>query len=209
MNRFVLLLSVTAIAAVPVIAYECPVPESAIREAYFLGVANDTHTSEFLAQYTHVMPMPKSGPHVDAITLETPYAQIVEYSNKALNLTAVDAVNRFSRAPANIRLRVKIDLTATYTQIISSDAGGTHLRADDFWKDFTIKLLQGGKEIPAQHVSGMPIHVASDAGTDMLTGATVTSVYSAKDVISDSTTIEVLTPDGQDVRSEFDLNQMQ
>lgn len=208
MRRIGLSLSFAALTAVPLSAYGYPVSDSAIREAYFLGARNNVHTQKFLAAYTHVLPMPKSGPHVATITLATPYAQIVDYSSKALNFSAVDAVDRFLNSPAQIRVEVEIDLTATYTPIVSSDAAGVHLRTEDFWRDFTIKLLEGKTEIEAQHIAGRAIYLGGDVVSQTLSGAIVTLDYSAQKVSSDSVTVQVLTPDRQDVQSVFDLSQL-
>jgi hypothetical protein len=192
--------------AVPLFAYEYPLSDTSIREAYFLGAARSGKTANCLAEYSHAVPMPKSGPHVASVTVETPYAQVVEYSSTAINLSAVDAEQQFLNKPALVRVRVQIDLTATYAPIVSSDANGARLRSPDFWRDFRIKLLQGKKEIPAQSVEGSPIYVANDVeGGSSLSGAIVKLEYSAHKIASDSTTIEVLTPDGQDVQTEFDL----
>lgn len=210
MKRAACLLSVIAIAALPLSAYEYPLTDTAIREAYFRGAKNDERTHRFLKQYEHVLPMPKSGPHVATVALETPYGQIVRYTATALNFTAVDAVDKFAKAPARIRVRVQIDLTASYTAIISSDAAGTHLRSPDFWRDFKITLIQAGQAIPERHLIGEPLYIdGADGDGSSLSGAVVTLDYSAERITSDSATVEVRTPDGQEVRSDFDLARLQ
>lgn len=211
MLRYLRSFVLVAVVAAPLFAYEYPLSETAIRNAYFLGAANNKETQEFLARYTHVLPMPKSGPHVTAITLDTPYAEIVQYSTTARNFLAVDAVAKFLNLPAMFRVRVRIDLTASYTPIISSDAHGAVLRTDDFWRDFKINFIQAKTTTAAQHVKGEPIYVGttSDGGGSTLSGAIVSLDYPATHVAVDVATVEVLTPDGQDVRSDFDIGQLQ
>ena len=210
MTQYLKLVAFVAMFAAPLFAYEYPLSDTAIRKAYFLGAARNRDTQEFLAQYTHVLPMPKSGPHVAEITLDTPYARIVQYSTTARNFSAVDAVAKFLNAPAMVRVRVRIDLTASYTSIISSDAKGAHLRPDDFWRDFKVKFMQDGTEFPAQRVKGEPIYFGSspDGGGSTLSGAIVWLDYPARHVASNTATVEVLTPDGQHVRSDFDLRRL-
>lgn len=210
MTKYLKLVVLIGMITAPLFAYEYPLSDTAIRKAYFLGAANNKDTHEFLAQYSHVLPMPKSGPHVAEITLDTPYARIVQYSTTARNFSAVDAVAKFLNAPAIFHVRVRIDLTASYTAIISSDAKGARLRPDDFWRDFKVKFMQDGTEFPAQHVKGEPTYVgtSSDGGGSTLSGAIVSLDYPVKHVASDIATVEVLTPDGQLVRSDFDLRRL-
>lgn len=209
MRRLSCLALIIGILAMPLGAYEYPFSDTAIREAYFLGAGNNAHTRTFLAHYTHSLPMPTSGPHVASITLETPYAQIVEYSSTALNFSAVDAVQEFLNAPARMRVRVQIDLTGSYTPIVSSDATGAHLRSPDFWQDFRVNLKQAGQAIPQRSVSGEPLYDSIADGSATLRGAVMTLEYSAKKITSAPTMVEVVTPDGQQVQSEFDLSQLQ
>ena len=103
---------VVAVAlASSVFAYDYPLSSEAIREAYFIGNRRDTGTTDFIAQYTHHFPVPDSGPHVAMIQLETPYAQIVERAEQAVNYHASDAVQEFLGKPAEFRLRVQIYFT--------------------------------------------------------------------------------------------------
>lgn len=210
MSRFQVLLVFVGIVTIPLFAYENPLSDTAIRDAYFLGEANNHDTPEFLAQYTHALPMPKAGPHIAAITLDTPCTHIVRYSSTARNFSAVDAAAKSLNAPAMLRVRVRIDLTASYTPIISSDAKGTRLRAGGFWKDFKTKLMQAGTEFEAQQVRGEPIYIGTspDGGGNTLSGVIMFLEYPANHVASDITSVEVLTPDGQMVRSEFDLKKL-
>lgn len=209
MKRMACFISLAALLAFPLSAYEYPFSDTAVREAYFLGAANNEHTKTFLAQYTHFLPMPPSGPHVVSVALETPYVQMVEYASSALNFTAVDAAEKFLHGPNEFRVRVQIDLTASYTGFTSSDAAGAHLRSGDFWQDFPITLIQGGHAIPQRRIAGEPVYSsASDGGSSMLAGALVTVEYSGKRITSDPATVEIQTPDGQRVQSEFDLSQL-
>ena len=193
----------------PLAAHQYPLSSTAIREAYFLGKDSAAEREEFFARYTHQLPMPKTGPRVAQIRMETPFAVVVErVASKGLaSYHAMDAEKEFLGKPAIFRLRVRIDLTSTYPAQSASEAG-LHLRREDFWRDFPIRLLQSAK-IEPRSVRGQPIYsIASDLGGSVLLGAEVVLEYDAAKIQSAPVTIEVDTPDGQLVRAEFDIGKL-
>src|SRR5271170_7283126 len=60
-------------------AYEHPLSDEAVRDAYFIG-QDVKNVNQFLAPYLKSLPIPNSGPHVSEIELSTPFAQVVESS---------------------------------------------------------------------------------------------------------------------------------
>src|SRR5437762_8599037 len=66
----------------PSLAYETPLSEEAVREAYFLGQRRDESMTAFLAKYIHELPPPDYGPHIASITTYTPFAQAVLWSSQ-------------------------------------------------------------------------------------------------------------------------------
>ena len=209
--QFALSLAAAALcAALPIArraaAHEYPLSSTAIREAYFLGKESDAKRDEFFANYTQRSPMPKAGPHVSRIRLETPYAVVVERtaSQALANYVAGDAEEEFLGKPAVFRLRVRIDLTSTYPAQSATEAG-LRSRHEDFWRDFRIRLRQHA-EIAPTNVRGQPIYsIGSELGGSMLLGAEVELEYDASKIQSAPATVEVDTPDGQHVRAEFNL----
>jgi hypothetical protein len=135
--------------------------------------------------------------------LETPFAFVVERTEQALNYYAPDAAAEFTGKPAVFRLRVQIDLTDSYGPIDSSNPHAVHIRAGDFWRNFPIRLIQG-REIRPQKVHGNPNYFYGTSGGG-LTGAEVGLEYDAAKIQSAPVTVEVTTPDGQDVKATFDL----
>jgi hypothetical protein len=193
----------TALAvALPALAYDYPLSPEAVREAYMLGKADSMKRAEFFAKYTQQFPLPKTGSHVASIQLETPFAVVVEHTTQAINYYAPDAAQEFSGKPGVFRVHVQIDLTESYGAFMPSMSGGRRLRPGDFWRDFKIRLIQG-KEIHARSVHGAPLYTGGDAS--VLSGAEVDLEYDAAKVKSDNATVEVVTPDGQDVKATFDL----
>ena len=105
--------------------------------------------------------------------------------------------------PGFFRVHVEIDFTDSYGAQLPSVTGGVRFRPDDFWRDFKVQLIQG-KEIHTRTVHGTPIY-DDGASISGLIGAKVDLEYDAAKVKSDDATVEVVTPDGQDVKATFDL----
>src|ERR1700679_411854 len=76
---------IVLLIALPALAYQYPLSSSDIRNAYLLGYAKDQNTTSVLAQYVSQSPMPDWGRHVATIALKTPYAQVVELGQSAVN----------------------------------------------------------------------------------------------------------------------------
>jgi len=210
MRSFVLMLALAPLAS----AYEFPLSENSIRNAYFLGYDKNEDTQNFLKQYVQYPPMPKSGPHVAQVEIQTPYEQVVVHASRVPgSYSAQQAALDYRAKPGSFVVRVRIDLTPSYSNILSnsSDAGGVQMRANDFWRAFTVKLMQNGKEIRTRAVSGVPLYLEGygNWGQGVLSGADIKVVYDPALVTSSSTSIIVLTPDGDKVITVFDLSKLQ
>lgn len=186
----------------PAFAYNYPLSPTAIREAYFLGLRTDDKKIEFFAPYTHRLPFPKTGPHVAAISVVTPYAQIVERAGTYMNYSAQDAAQDFADKPGEFRVRIEIRLTPTYSGLVPTESGVPRPRGVDFWKDFKLKLIQNGKEIGQQSIRRETVLRAHDGG---IVGVIVVTDYKCNEVASVPTSVQVLAPDGQIVETTFDL----
>jgi hypothetical protein len=185
-----------------VFAYDYPLSLEAIREAYFIGNRRDTSTADFIERYTQHFPVPKNGPYVAMIQLETPYAQIVEHARQAINYNAPDAVQEFLGKPGVFRLRVQIYFTPSYAAVVESKHGTPMVRAHDFWRDFKITLVQG-TEIHAERVGG---HALYGNGTGRRIGAQVQLDYKGTAIRSGPAKAEVLSPEGEEIETySFDL----
>lgn len=204
--RFGLSVSLLALAiTLPTLAYEYPLSDSAIRDAYFLGKSSSDKMSVLFEKYTQRPSIPKKGPHVASVILETPYVGVVEHSREMLNYSAPAAEKDFLGKPTVFRLRVQIDLTDSYGWQIPSPTGTIRLRPSDFWKDFAVRLVQKD-EIPSKSLRGTPIYsFGGDGFSSVLTGATIELTYDAEKVKSEDIKVEVLTPGGEQVEVTFDL----
>jgi hypothetical protein len=199
---FVLLSAAAVAIALPVSAYDYPLSSEAVREAYMLGKSDGAKRAEFFAKYTKTFPLPKTGSYVEMIQFKTPFAVVVEHTTQTPNYHAPDAAQEFEGKPGIFRVHVEIDLTETYSAQVPAASGGLSFRHEDFWRDFKIRLLQG-KEIHARSVHGTPLYTGGDSS--VLSGAVVDLEFDAAKIKSDDATVEVMTPDGQDVKAVFDL----
>ena len=96
-----------------------------------------------------------------------------------------------------------MNVTPTYlpSAFASSPTG---FRPADPWRDFSIRLIQAEQQFHPQKVSGRQLY--SFRGS--LVGADVELKFDAWQVDSAPATVEVLTPDGQRVKVEFDLEKL-
>lgn len=93
---------------IPACAYDVPLTESSIREAYFLGTRQTGLTPDFLAKYTHEISKLSVGKFRSYARLETPFTQIAILSSKKLNYSAQDAVKEFLGKPLPFRIHLEI-----------------------------------------------------------------------------------------------------
>lgn len=211
-SRAILLPAITLLAMPPALAsFTYPLSSEAIREAYFLGKRNDEQTAAFFAKYVHSLPMPKSGPHVGVIGIDTPYSAIVRYVQAAPDdYYAQEAERDFLGKPGTFGVFVQVFFTPTYPDPSRFSSHGTNnLLTPAFWEDFKI-LLKQGREIEARSREGGPISSDYEPVDQYgLNGAEVDVDYDAAKIDPGSLiTVEVVTPDGQDVQTTFNLSQL-
>ncbi len=89
-------------------AYDFPLSETAIREAYFLGVRPGNLSGDFLTQYTQKFPGLKVDEFIYFVRLATPFAQVVDYTSRTLAYSAQDAEKDFRDKPVALRIHLEI-----------------------------------------------------------------------------------------------------
>ena len=200
------------------VAFEFPLSDNAIREAYFLGQRNDQKTSDFLKPYSHSFPLPDQGPYISEIHLFTPYAQIVsDCSRHSIGYSAQQAAADYHGRGDTLLLQVRIELTPTYTYDdavrTANDTAGElnrQLYPEDFWQAFQFKFSREKKSFEPRAVSADPIEGTpspSDRGPT-LRGTIVSLEFEAEPVESGIVQIEVTGPTGQHVTTKFDLSKL-
>ncbi len=214
MTRFLSVLLVTGLylaLAVPADSYDTQLDSQAVREAYFLGRRGDQKTSEFLEAYIKHLAIPEHGPYIADISLYTPYAQVVFSSwRNSVGYSAQQAAEDYRASGDVIPASVRILFTPTYlaAQSVQPKKNSATqqvyaLRTDGFWRDFQFELHQEKETIKPRSAKGTPIY--DDGG---YLGAVVDLEYDAKEVKSEETVFEVITPDGQNVIAKFDLSKL-
>src|SRR5260370_1660017 len=100
-------------------AFDTPLSDQAVREAYFLGQRRDETMATFLNKYTKFLPAPKTGPDVASITVFTPFALLVRQSSRHTSgYSAQQAALDHRDQPQFVRILVQIQLTNSYAAYI-------------------------------------------------------------------------------------------
>jgi hypothetical protein len=201
-------------------AYDTEMDSRAIHEAYVLGRRNDKSTGDFLNSYIAQMTESQNGAHIAEIELLTPYAQIVDQSRQKADAgySEPQAAEEYRKHPGVLRLNVTIMLPAAYPKPGDSAAPATPpasgpqksaLQPENFWQNFQFHLKQGTKSIPSKSLSNQPIHSsASNDAPAVLDGENVWLEFDVHDVASVDTIVEVVTPEGQVIKTNFDLKKL-
>jgi hypothetical protein len=197
-------------------AFDTPLSDQAVREAYFLGQRHDETMATFLNKYTKYLEAPKSGPDIASITFWTPFALLVQQSSEHTSgYSAQQAALDHRDQGEFVRIIVQIQLTNSYAAYIvrptgsrSGSPNGFVPRPYDFWKDFDVQVSSDEKKLKPFSSSGHPNLICSDDGGCEVTGATLWFDFSAEDFASGSATIEVLPPEGDPVSVDFDLDHL-
>jgi len=206
---------ILALIALPALAYQYPLSSIDIRDAFLIGNRNDDLTAALFAKYSRTLPAPETGPYVAQIELDTPYLQIARRAKGALNYDSLDAVQEFQDKPMLFRVHVKFYFTSTYAPAPLTHTEGIPLNAPaygDFWNDFKVRLIQD-KEVRPKSSAGaaiFPMWGADGYGPPPAPiGGRIDVDYDPAKIDTADATVEVLTPDGQDIVVPFDLSRLQ
>jgi hypothetical protein len=213
-RSFLSILLAALLASRASFAFQSPLSDEAIREAYFLGQRHDGSFPRLLDKYSKHLAAPKSGPYIRSITFLTPFVKLVHYSDAFVgNYSAQQAALDHRDHPETVEITVEILLTDSYGPVIAdpasprSDRPQTYqLRSHDFWKDFQVEVFEGEETRPPARFTGEPTVQCSRYGYNCnLVGATLHLEFPATAFNSDSATIHVMPPEGPEVWVDFDL----
>ena len=199
----------------PLFAFQTPLSDTAVREAYFLGQRHDQSVSDFFAKYAKTLPAPQYGPYISTIRFLTPYAQVVSLSgNKSAGYSAQQAERDHHADAETVTVSVDIYLTDSYgpflaapTKSRSGSPAGLTPRSSDFWRDFDVRVSSDSRTLSPQDTSGQPIYNCYESGCSLV-GATVTLTFAASKFPPDSVTVNVVPPEGDEVNVDFDLTSL-
>jgi hypothetical protein len=205
----------------PAAAFDTPLSDTAVRQAYFLGQRHDAH---FLDGYFKQLPPPKTGPYISSVTLMTPYVLLAQLSSqRAYGYSAQQAELDHRKMVETVKIVVEIQLTDTYGAIIPNPNGQTSgtpwdyiYRPSGFWRDFQIQVVSGKKVISPFIYTGEPNYICGDSTEQpialgeycTLVGATVQLEFLADQFAPDSATIQIDPPEGDQVTVDFDLGSL-
>ncbi len=159
------------------LAYQSPLSEESIREAYFLGQRHDESFASFLSKYIKLLPPPKTGPYISSVTFFTPFAQVAQLSDRHIgNYSAQQAQLDHRGQEEVVEIFVEIQLTSSYGPLAPSDYHG--------------------------HAN----YSCGRYGPCFLMGATLEFDFPADAFISDSATVQIDPPEGDPVSVDFDLS---
>lgn len=192
LHASLLALFLTAALALPAQAYDFPLSESSIREAYYLGTRATALGPELLAHYTRTVPELSVGRYISTLSIETPFTQVVVFASKQLNYTAQDAVKEFSGK----RLAFRVHMDIVYTLDAPPDA-------------VRVQIIQNKKELIPDSAERSSYFPRSDEYTVApRIGESLQLEFNPKKIDSSTLTILIDTPDGQHTVSEFDLGSL-
>ena len=142
----------TALPLVPLsFAFQSPLSDEDIRDAYFLGQRHDETTARLFLAYLKTLPAPKSGPYVSEVELYTPYSQLVERSRlHSVGYSAQQAKQEYRATSDSIFVRIRIDFTSTYGafelyrsgRLLEPGKRGSETKRPDYDRDFHAGLSQ-------------------------------------------------------------------
>ena len=195
-------------------AFDTPLSEQAVREAYFLGQRRDESMYAFLKKYMKLLPPPKTGPHIAAVSFLTPFALLVQYSSRQPDYSAQRAALDHKAHGEMVEIQVGIQFTQSYGAIIttptrsrSGSPTAIQFRSPEFWRAFKYRIFDGDEEITTEDISGEPQYQCPEIGCT-LTGAIVYIQFPATAFKSDSAGVEVTPREGDAVSVDFDLSSL-
>jgi len=214
-RRIASVLTAVILLAPSSFTFNTPLSDQAVREAYFLGQRRDETMANLLNKYTKLLPPPKTGPDIASVTFLTPFALLVQQSSQRSAYSAQQAALDHRDQPEFIRIVVQIQFTDSYGPYIVRPTGsrsgsprGFVPRPYDFWKDFDVQVSSEDQKLRPFSSYGRPNFSCSEEGGCTLTGATLQFDFSVEDFASGSATVDVLSPEGDPVSVNCDLDHL-
>jgi hypothetical protein len=196
------------------LAFDSPLSDQTVREAYFLGQRHDGSFAILLFdKYTKRFPLPKTGPHIFSIALLTPFMQLAQHSDRYFaNYSAQQATIDHRGHEETVQIIVSILLTESYGRIVvpaadspSRTALPPFQRPYDFWKDFEVQVFDGEHALAPSSSRGHADYNCAYRGPCLMYGATVVMEFPAESFPSNSISVHIIPPEGEPVSADFDL----
>ena len=211
---FLAFLTAATMLPVPAAAYDTPLSDQAVREAYFLGKRGGESVARLLSSYTKFPAPPATGhhgPHVFSVSFLTPFALIAQYSGRQSDYSAQQA--KRDHDPAKEVVSINIQITPSKYDWPSGDksqgvrSGGPYdyyPQSYGFWKTFQYRVFNGKQEVTTKDIIVEPQYDCGDSCG--LAGISVRLQFPATAFTADSATIKVTPPEDETVSVDFDLS---
>jgi hypothetical protein len=199
-------------------AFDTPLSDQAVREAYFLGQRHDGSLATFLGKYIQQLPPPQTGPYISSVAFFTPFAQLVQFSDRYIgNYSAQQAALDHRGQAEFVHIVVEIQLTPTYGAFLAPEPSRSRSqpppvpRPQDFWRDFQVQIFDGDQP---QALAPSDFHGKANYNCGRygypcyLAGATLEFDLPSEAFTSGSATIDVTPPEGDPVSVDFDLTRL-
>jgi hypothetical protein len=215
LRTLICILTILLAIPLPSSAFDTPLSDTAVRQAYFMGQRHDESLTRFLDTYTKFLQQPKTGPYITSVSFLTPYALLAQFSSwQSYGYSAQQAEMDHQRLVETVKVEVVIRLTDTYSGVMPNRAVRTtgnaadYLpRPTDFWRDFQIQVFSSDSKESKKYFSytGEPDYVCGDSYCTLI-GATVHLEFLADSFSADSATVRIDPPEGETVAVDFDLS---
>jgi len=186
------------LASQTAVAFDSPLQEEQVREAYFLGRTTDGEKlSDFYKQYVHYFPFPARGPYysyVESVEFRTPYELVVLRSRGRLNqYSALEADEDYRAHPNQVVVRVMISFKLGYAGPIPPT------------NRFNVRVSQSDPIEPKQFNTEWLCNLWNDCGVARFA---ILLWFDAEQFASGAAKVKITTPDGQILKTEFDLDKL-
>jgi hypothetical protein len=193
-----LALGLCFLASQNAVAFTYPLQDEHVREAYFLGrTTNNEKLTDFYKQYVRDFPFPASNQYfsvVESAEFRTPYEQIVLRSRLNMNqYSSLEAEKDYRAQPNLVVVRVLISYKLGYIGPIPPPSS------------YKVRVSQADSIEPKKLTIEPICSVWQDCGVTRLA---ILLWFDAEQFASGTAKIKVATPDGQTLRTEFDLDKL-
>ena len=179
----------------PLHGYAGHLSDGDVREAYFFGQRHDLSVARFFEPYEKKIVGARSGPHVRAIAVRTPYSSVVLRSYKGgSTYTAHRAQTEFAARANVFEVVFWIDIPLSPRDAL--------LNPISLLKEFKVELSQEQLISPVNAV--VPAFLEKDDSGGVI-GAEVHVEYDARDLTSAPVRVQVTNASGQTASADFDL----
>jgi hypothetical protein len=211
-RAFLALFAVGLLVPPDSLAFNLPLSDEAVRDAYFLGQRHDETTARFLAKYKQHLPAPETGPYIASVELLTPFAlEVLLSSEQTMGYSAQQAEARHRGKEERVAMNIEVLLTGSYGPLLARPTGersgspiGYEFRSGSFWREIEVQVTVDDKVVKPDQVRGEPTYLCNEGGCQ-LTGAIIRLEFPAAALDSNTATVQLTPPEGPDVWVDFDL----